>query len=269
MFNPLINSLFETYSFRGGILVLAGIMLNGAVAGALMRPSGTNGDKLLETNPEYNQENNRPPEEISNKIRKRSNESNVNFVTERTDGNEATNEFKNKKSLVNLSIRNGLKAIDSDKAISSYEEPYELSEEASVLNDNKLRTTKLSEGDAHLDSKNGFREMAHTDSVNDSYVPMKVYKDAKDPTNETKPLTISKTAVGNQTIDDSENQNLPKQNHCSTEKVHKNQNKAFEWEILKDPKLIWMMVSQTLLALAFMIPFTYLPDVVNSLGYRY
>ena len=54
----------------------------------------------------------------------------------------------------------------------------------------------------------------------------------------------------------------------STEKVHKNQNKAFEWEILKDPKLIWMMVSQTLLALAFMIPFTYLPDVINSLGYR-
>ena len=160
----------------------------------------------MDTNPEHNQKNNRPLEEISNKIRKRSNESNVNFATERTDGNEATDGFKNKKSLVILSIKNGIKAIDSDKAISSHEELYELSEGASVLNDNKLRTTNLSEGDTHLDSKIGFRKIAHTDSVNDSYVPTKVFKNAKDPTNETKSLTISKSTVSSQTIDDSENQ---------------------------------------------------------------
>ena len=266
MFNPLINSLFETYSFRGGILVLAGIMLHGAVAGALMRPSGTNGDKPFEANPEHNQEKNRPSEESSNKIRKRSNKSNVNFVTERTDGNEANDEFKNEKSLVNLSIRNGLKAIDSDKAMGSHEELYELSEEANALCDNKLDTTKLSKDNAHFDSK--FRELARTDSENESDVPMKVYKNAKDPTYKTKPLTRSETS---QTIEDSENQNsirLPKRINSSSEKVHKNQNKAFEWEILKDPKLIWMMVSQIFLAVAFMIPFTYLPDVIISLGYR-
>ena len=42
----------------------------------------------------------------------------------------------------------------------------------------------------------------------------------------------------------------------------------FAWYILKDPRFLLFMVSQFFFAVAYMIPFTYLPDIVISLGYR-
>ena len=54
---------------------------------------------------------------------------------------------------------------------------------------------------------------------------------------------------------------------CKTEAKQKKG--LFAWYILKDPRFLLFMVSQFFFAVAYMIPFTYLPEVVISLGYRF
>ena len=39
VFNPLVNLLFDTYSWRGALLIASGIILQGTIAGMLMRPA--------------------------------------------------------------------------------------------------------------------------------------------------------------------------------------------------------------------------------------
>ena len=276
MFNQLINSLFETYSFRGGLLVLSGIMLNGAVAGSLMRPNRTNNDKQVDIselqNSESDKEEDRWIEEISNRIEMRNKDSNIKFVTERTNGNGAEFDLEDDKLLAKLPFRNGTNVFDSDKVINSLEELYELSKEASAFYDNKLQFAKLSGDNTNLDLK--LREIDHTELVNDSNEPMKLSTNVKDLSlvsklrNDNNASTISETSRIVEDIEKQHKINLSTQNKLPPEKPDQIQNKVFEWQILKDPKLILMMISQTLLAVAFMIPFTYLPDVIISLGYR-
>ena len=56
---------------------------------------------------------------------------------------------------------------------------------------------------------------------------------------------------------------------ANSDRVNNTKEKGlFAWYILKDPKFIFFMASQFFLAIAYMIPFTYLPEVVMSLGYR-
>ena len=272
MFNPLINSLFETYSFRGGLLVLSGIMLNGAVAGCLMRPSRTNNDKQVELsglrNSEFDKEKDRLIEEISNRIEMRNKDLNIKFVTERTGGSGAEFDLEYDE----LPFRNGTNGIDSDKVINSLQELYELSKEASAFYDNKLQIVKLSGDNTSLDLK--LREIDHTELVNNLNEPMKLSTHVKDLSLVSKlrkddnASTISETSRIVEHIENQHKINLSTRNKFPPEKPNQSQNKVFEWQILKDPKLIVMMISQTLLAVAFMIPFTYLPDVIISLEYR-
>ena len=273
VFNPLVNSLFETYSFRGGILVLSGIMLNGAIAGSLMRPSRVNqagsGELNERRNSEYVKEKNRLIAEDLN----RKDNSNREFISKGSNRDKDIADVTDETLLAIMPYRDGRTNIsESHKEINSLEELYELSNEASSLYDNKMKIVKLSEDCTYLDLN--LHEIDQFQVANDFDVPLKAHKNVKDSNlaieilRDNAALTISETSRIVKDTDDQYKNLLSTSDKLVAERIAKSQSKIFEWHILKDPKLILMMISQTLLALAFMIPFTYLPDVIITLGYR-
>ena len=84
MFNPFVNSRFETYSSRGGLLVLSGIMLNGAISGSLMRLSRVNQDKTVESNKPRNSEYDKENKLIGERSN-RKDTSNREFILQNSD----------------------------------------------------------------------------------------------------------------------------------------------------------------------------------------
>ena len=283
VFNPMLNALFSEYSWRGALLVTSGIVFQGAVAGALMRPhssttakAGDNkklivtkdsktislidddnkdGDSLNEPD-NHNVANTPPAEElIANKLTQ------TNTIIDSLQlevKTPAANLFRKKfvrssEMIFNTANQENLDRHDKLRSSSVPNmtiNKYEISTESHELE------TKLEDDNVVMRSRQSLAGQNNKDERNSDKRISGVY-------------IIPSNNLGKETKLDGDTGKSSEKLPDNQDLNHKDKRKSiFAWYILKDPKFIFFMISQFFLAHAYMIPYTYLPEVVISLGYR-
>ena len=257
MFNPLLNMLFDAYAWRGALLVCSGIVLHGAVVGALMRPASENEEKLRDAEQftvddsvkekfiKSDQEN-LPSTLIRNK-------QHVTFVVDDICKDLLPVLFVGCPVYINKKDD----SLDNSKEIETNKEN----------EDGHTDAGKEGPTDASLDDI-GHDEASHKDKFKLQTEDGKLINLQSDGY-----ITVIRNKIDSGIFENvSINQFMRSRSTkpmANSDRVNdEKENGLFALYILKDPKFMFFMVSQFFVAIAYMIPFTYLPEVVMSLGYR-
>ena len=285
VFNPMLNALFSEYTWRGALLATSGIVLQGAVAGALMRPHSSttaeagdtkklivkqdsntislidddnkDGDSL--NGPDNHNVVNTPSAKELQLIANKLTQTNIiNDSLQLEVKQPAANLFRNKfvrssEMIFNFANQENLDRLDKLRSSSVPNmtlNKYEISTESHELE------TKLESNKVVMRSRQSLAGQNNKDEINSDTRISGVY-------------IIPSNNVGGETKLDGESGKSTETLPDNQDLNHKEKRKSiFAWYILKDPKFIFFMTSQFFLAHAYMIPYTYLPEVVISLGYR-
>ena len=241
VFNPLLNTLFDEYAWRGALLVCSGIVLHGAVAGSLMRPVKENKDNLCDTDQlktgDYVEETSVNTDQNQSTVAHAQHDI---FATESTLNSWPVGTYKKKDLLIN------------------FKNPHEITD--------KNCGSEVIAAENASNYKNSFDDTLSVPTLNEKDSSMHGNGDLKHFQRDNSVLVFERATSDLDTIRDA---NLASTNNETCKTEAKQKKGLFAWYILKDPRFLLFMVSQFFFAVAYMIPFTYLPEVVISLGYRY
>ena len=269
MLNPLVNVLIDTYAWRGTLLVVAGIILQGSVAGTLLRPPVDTVSKTDDNSP-------------INIVDDDGRETNIK------DGSSTNSHYVNtdsKDKAYNADEGNLNQNID-DTCNDQNETDFkgnaqrEEQEDEHNLTSEKTMTYKATQSRlSHLNEqyisqgKDGFNETTyvsrHLHELQTSNKCSCTETDAIGQTIGTHSIVSPATSQQKELSKDNEKTQQyinEKPKHTSNHKEIKRP--LFAWYILKDPRFIYFMLNQLFLAFGYMIPFTYLPEIITSYGYR-
>ena len=250
--------LFDAYAWRGALLVCSGIVLHGAVAGALMRPASENEEKLRDAEQftvvdsvkekfiKSDQEN-LPSTLIRNK-------QHVTFVVDDICKDLLPVLFVGCPVYINKKDD----SLDNSKEIETNKEN----------EDGHTDAGKEGPTDASLDDI-GHDEASHKDKFKLQTEDGKLINSQSDGYITVIRNKIDSGIFENVSINQFMRSRSTKPMANSDRVNNEKENGLFALYILKDPKFMFFMVSQFFVAIAYMIPFTYLPEVVMSLGYRW
>lgn len=243
VFNPLLNTLIYIYAWRGALQVTAGLVLQGAVAGCLMRPKS---ETFIKSSEDKRQSQTDFAQETSlNEILQKK-------IPEKPTRNKDSFDNFGKKKHYNsdstLWVKSPLVTQIYEKTVS--QSNFKLEQETSMLY-TETDDSYLIDADLCYEDQT---EMRNHDAAMSSSETQNIQYDGG--------ISNTEKSQTNQIINDDKMLRKPNKSPNKTMKS------LFAWYILKDPKFIYFMLSQFFLAIAYMIPFTYLPEVVISLGYR-
>ena len=258
MFNPLLNMLFDVYAWRGTLLVCSGIVLHGAVAGALMWPASENEEKLRDA------EQFTVDDSVKEKVIK-SDQMNLPSAHIRN---------KQHETFVVDDICNDplpVLFVDCPVRINKKDDSLDNSKEIQANKENEEGHTDVGKEeptDASLDDIR-HEEVSHKDKFKVQTEDGKLINTQSDGYITDIRNENDGGIYENPSVNQFMRTRSTKPMANNSDRVSNEKEKGlFAWYILKDPKFIFFMASQFFLAIAYMIPFTYLPEVVMSLGYR-
>ena len=272
--NPLVNALIDAYTWRGTLLMVAGIILQGAVAGALLRPPV---DTILKT-----EDNN-----LVNIVDEDGRETNINGDSS-TNSHYVNTDSKDKADNIykgNLEQNVDDTCSDLCPHASTCSDQIEIAfkghdqegkqEDEYLFTPEETVTTKpclihLNEQcisqDKDYCNENAYVSR-HPNELETSNKGGCSETDATGQTIGTHSKVSLATSQKKETSSKKTQQHINK-NPENTSNHKERKRPLFAWYILKDPRLILFMLNQLFLAFGYMIPFTYLPEIITSYGYR-
>ena len=259
--------------------MVAGIILQGAVAGALLRPPVVTVSKTDDNNVV-----NIVDEDGRGKNINGDSSTNSHYVnTDSKDKADNTNEDNLKQNVDDTcsDLCPHAKTCSDQIEINfkenaqreEREDEYHLnSEETGTYKATKSRLIHLNE-QCISQYKDGYNENAyvsrHPNELEISNKCSYAETDAPSQTIGTHSIVSPTTSQQKETSKDSEKTQQDINENPENTSNHKERKRPlFAWYILKDPRFILFLLNQLFLAFGYMIPFTYLPEIITSYGYR-